>query len=211
MIATAEDISGAIDTIPSHEFVRLKDFAENRITRIGSAAANGRTGDDLLQEAVTRLLEGTRHWDSAKVDIARCVIGVMRSIASAWAGHRQRNRFLPEYASTESELMTFGLEGRPTSPFDGFKADEMTVEEQALAKDGEAERKAFADEIEAACAGDHPALKVLAAFQCGIEGPTIQRDFCWTETEYRTTVRRIKRRAHKLAAKRYARQSQNHN
>jgi hypothetical protein len=79
------------------------------------------------------------------------------------------------------------------------------VAERAIAKDGEAERKAFADEIEDACAGDDPALKILAAFQCGIDGPTIQRDFCWTGTEYRTTVRRIKRRAQKLAAKRYGR------
>lgn len=205
MIATAEDISRAIETIPPHEFVRLTDFAENRVARVGCAAANGRTGDDLLHEAVTRLLEGTRHWDSGKVGISLCLIGVMRSIASAWASHRRRNSSSPEYASTESELVTVGLEGRPASPFDGFKANQMTVEERAIAKDGEAERKAFADEIEGACAGDGPALKILAAFQCGIDGPTIQRDFCWTETEYRTTVRRIKRRAQKLAAKRYGR------
>jgi hypothetical protein len=66
MIATAEDISRTIDTIPRHEFIRLRDFAENRVARIGCAAANGRTGDDLLHEAVTRLLEGTRHWNSGR-------------------------------------------------------------------------------------------------------------------------------------------------
>ena len=205
MIATAVDISQAIDSLPQHEFVRLRDFAENRVLRIGCAAANGRTADDLLHEAVTRLLEGTRHWDSDTINISLCLIGVMRSIASAWAGHRRRNSSSPEYASTESELVTVGLEGASASPFEGFKSEQMTVEERAIAKDGEAKRKAFADEIEGACAGDDAALKVLAAFQCGIDGSTIQRDFCWTETEYRTTVRRIKRRAQKLAAKRYGR------
>jgi hypothetical protein len=205
MIATAEDISRAIDAIPQHEFVRLKDFAENRIARIGCGAAHGRTGDDLLHEAVTRLLEGARHWYPAKVDIVMCLIGVMRSISSAWAGHRRRNASSPEYAAAESELITLGVEGQLASPFDGLKTPEMTVEDQAIAKDGEEERKAFADEIEASCAGDHGALKVLAAFQCGVDAATIQRDFCWTETEYRTTVRRIKRRAHKLAVRRYGR------
>jgi hypothetical protein len=205
MIATAEHISRAIDAIPQHEFLRLKEFAENRRDRIGCRAANGRTGDDLLHEAVTRLLEGTRHWDPAKVDIVMCLIGVMRSIASAWAGRRRRNVSSPDYAATESELITLRVAGELSSPFDGLKTTEMTVEEEAIAKDGEAERRAFADEIEASCAGDHQALKVLAAFQCGVDGATIQRDFCWTETEYRTTVRRIKRRAQKLSLRRYGR------
>ena len=97
MIATAVDISQAIDSLPQHEFVRLRDFAENRVVRIGCAAANGRTADDLLHEAVTRLLEGTRHWDSARINISLCLIGVMRSIASAWAGHLANNVRIAAY------------------------------------------------------------------------------------------------------------------
>jgi hypothetical protein len=207
MTATAEDISRAIDALPSHEFVRLKDYAENRIFRITPRAANGRTDDDLLQEAVIRLFDGTRHWDADKVGIVLCLIGAMRSISSAWAGHRKRNASLPDYAVTESKMVRKDEDGNLISPFDTVKASGRTAEDSAIDHETEAELKARAEQIEALCIGDDAALKVLAAFHSGSDGPTIQTDLGWTETAYRTTVRRIKRRAHKLAERHYGKRS----
>jgi len=203
MTATAEDISRAIDALPSHEFLRLKDYAENRIFRIGPLAANSRTDDDLLQEAVTRLLDGTRHWDTDRVCIVACLIGAMRSISSAWAGHRKRNALSPEYAATESERKREDEDGNLVSPFDAVKSAGRTAEDSAIEQETDAVRKALVEAIEASCAEDDSASKVLAGFQSGIDGPTIQKDLGWTETEYRTTVRRIRRRAHKLAERYY--------
>ena len=79
------------------------------------------------------------------------------------------------------------------------------VEEQATQAEIEAERKALADEIEASCADDDSASMVILGWQSDMDGPAIQKEFGWSETEYRTTVRRIQRRAHKIAERHYGR------
>src|SRR5260221_695063 len=96
-VATAEEITRAIDALTEEESVRLKDYAENRIARIGPRAANRREADELINEAVVRLLEGTRRWYRDNVAFVLYLIGAVRSIASEWAGHRKRNAASPEY------------------------------------------------------------------------------------------------------------------
>lgn len=205
--ATLEDISGAIDELGQADLVRLNHFAANRIYRIGPRAACGRAGDDLLQTAVERLLDGKRHWYPEKTGILRCLLGVIRSISSAWAGSLKRNASSPEYATLEADLIREGEEGEELSPFDALGAGNgaPNVEEQAIEAETEAERKAHADEIEASCADDEPASIVILGWQSDMDGPAIQKDFGWTETEYRTTVRRIQRRAHKITERHYGR------
>lgn len=203
--ATAHQISREIEVLAEYDYVRLKVYAQNRIFRIGPHAANGRTGDDLLQEAVIRLLDGTRHWDPENVDIAKCLIGTMRSIASAWAAHRKRNAARPEYAAIESEWAKKGESENHSSPFDMVKADGLNTEERAIEKDNEAERKTLADEIEASCAGDQAASMVIVRVQSGMDGPAIQKDLGWTPSEYRATVRRIQRRAYKITENHHGR------
>ena len=203
--ATVEDISGEIQALVKHDLVRLEEYAQNRISAIGPYAANGRDHDDLLQEAVRRLLDGRRHWYPDNVDIVKYLIRVIESIASEWAAHHKRNRLSPEYAALESERTKDNEAGKPVSPFDVIGADGLNVEEQAIVDDIEAERKAVADEIEASCAADEPASLVLLDLQSGMKGPAIQQDLGCTETEYRTIVRRIHRRARKISERRYGR------
>ena len=104
-MATPEEISRAIDELGSADLLRLNRYAINRICCIGPHAASGRTEDDLLQTAVERLMDGTRHWFPEKAGILSCLIGAIRSIASAWAAFRKRNADSPEYAILEAELI----------------------------------------------------------------------------------------------------------
>jgi len=203
--ATSQQISREINVLAQHESVRLMAFAQNRISRIGPRAANGRTADDLLHEAVIRLLDGTRNWNPENVDIAKCLIGTMRSIASAWAAHRKRNAARPEYAALESGWGKVGESENCPSPLDIVKAVGLNAEEMAIEKEIEAERKGLADEIAASCAGDRAASMVIVRFESGMDGPAIQLDLGWTPSEYRTTVRRIQRRAYKIAENRHGR------
>src|SRR5438105_2736429 len=159
--ATSDEISRAIDAMREDEFVRLRLFGQNRIFRIRPRAANRRTADDLLQEAVMRLLDGTRHWYPCKVTLVTFLVGAMRSIASEWASHRNRNKAKPEYASFESERTRKDDEGNAVSPFDAVRAEGLNVEEQAIEEGIEAERKAIADEIEQAFSDDEPASMVI--------------------------------------------------
>jgi hypothetical protein len=204
-LATAEDISRAIEALDVHDFVRLSAYAQNRISAIGPYAANGRVSDDLLGGAVTRLLDGRRHWYPENVDIVKYLIRVMESMASEWAAHHKRNKYSPEYAQLECDGTKDDEAGNSVSPFDGISADGLNVEEQAFEQDVEAERKAFADEIEESCAADDGASMVLLGFQSGMKGLAIRQDLGWEETEYRTTVRRIQRRADKISERRYGR------
>ena len=161
--ATPQDISRAIDELSQANLVRLSHFAANRIYRIGPRAACGRAGDDLLQTAVERLLDGTRHWYPEKTDILRCLLGVIKSISSAWAGFRKRNAWSPEYATLETDLIKKDGEGEGLLLFDALSAGNgaLNVEEQAIEAETEAEQKALADEIEALCVDDEPASMVI--------------------------------------------------
>ncbi len=202
--ATAEEISRAIELIGEADFVRLNDYAQNRIIRIGPRAANGRTSDDLLQEAVTRLLNGRRHWYSDRVSLVQCLFGTLRSIASEWASYRERNSDSPEFADLESQQNNNQTE-TGTSPLRSFRSEVPNAEEMTIELDIEAERKALAHQIESSCEGDEAAGMVMLGWQSGMNGPAIQKEMGWTETEYRTTVRRIQRRAQKISGKHYGR------
>ena len=206
-MATPEEISRAIDELGLADLLRLNRYAINRISCIGPHAASGRTEDDLLQTAVERLMDGTRHWFPGKAGIVSCLIGAIRSIASAWAAFRRRNADSPEYAILEAELIKEGEDGEVLSPFDVLSTENASpnVEEQAIQAEIEAERKALADEIEASCADDDSASMVLLGWQSNMDGPAIKNEFGWTETEYRTTVKRIQRRAHQIAERHYGR------
>jgi hypothetical protein len=204
--ATAEEVSHAIEALTLQDSVRLSAYSKNRIAAIGPHAANGRNSDDLFQEAVIRMLDGRRHWFPDNVDIVKYLIGAIESIASEWAGHRKRNRLSAEYAGLESQLAREDDSGKLVSPFDGAGRDgSPNVEEEAVAADIEAERKELADEIEAAFSVDEEASMVIIGLESGMNGPTIQQDLGWSDTKYRTTVRRIKRRAEKISERRYGR------
>jgi RNA polymerase sigma factor (sigma-70 family) len=201
-MATPDEVHRALASLSEADLVRLAAYAQNRISAIGPFAAHGRDRDDLLQEAATRLLDGRRNWYPERVDIVKYLIRVIESIASEWASHRKRNRSSPEYASLESEVSKKDDEGQLISPFAAVPAAGSNVEEQII---DDAESKALADEIEKEFADDEPAGLVLLAWQSGMKGPQIQKDLGWTETEYRTTVRRIQRRAQKIGKGLYGR------
>jgi hypothetical protein len=199
--ATSAEIGQAIEALTHEDNERIERTALNRIARIWRAA-NQRSHKDLIQEAVTRILDGRRSWHKGRVSFTQCLIGAIRSIASEWAGHRKRNKEHPEYASLESDLLKPDEKGRTKSPFDGLQSEALNAEEELIETDvtaeQEAEHKALADKIEAAFADDERASIVLMGFQDGMDGPAIRAEFEFSEKEFRTTTRRIQRRVEKI-------------
>ena len=196
--ATQAQIIAAMESITDENSERLEQVAINRITRIGRKAANGRSHKDLIQEAMERTLAGRRVWYPAQVEFVQHLLGVIRSIASEWAGHRKRNSGSPEYAAVESQITKEDDEGNPLSPFAALADSQPTVEEAMIDAETEAEREALVKAIEEHFADDENASLVLMAWQEGMEGPAIQKDFGFSETTYRSTVRRIKRNSKKI-------------
>jgi|GEM_PF-1056274 len=199
--ATAGDIEEAIKALTDEENERIEQSALNRIARI-YRAANGRSHEDLIQEALVRILDGTRHWYKDRVSFADCLIGASWSIASAWAGHRERNKETPEYAARESDLSRTDEHGKTVSPFDTLDDPAPNTEtgmiEAEITAEQEAESKALADKIEAAFADDERASIILMGFQDGMTGSQIREAFGFSEKEFRTTTRRIQRGAKRI-------------
>jgi len=96
--ATSAEIIRAMESLTDEDSERLEQVAINRIVRIGRRAANGRTDEDLLQEAMTRTLERQRHWYPGNVAFVPYLVGVVWSIASEWAGHRDQRRNSPTWS-----------------------------------------------------------------------------------------------------------------
>lgn len=200
-LATPADIEQALRALALEDTERIRQFAVNRIQRIGRAA-NGRSHDDLTQEALIRLLDGRRHWDKASITFTQCFVGVIRSIASEWSGHRKRNEHLPEYAQLESDLTRTDEEGNDVSPFDRLAEPNLNAE-QALIEvevnaEHEAENKALVQAIEAAFADDDKAAILILGFQDGMDGPSIRAEFGMSEQEFKTTMRRIRYGVNKI-------------
>lgn len=207
--ATCDEVLRAIDALSDAENERIEQFAINRIHRVGRAAA-GRDHEDLLQDAVTSLINGTRHWyPDAGVSFALCLIGAVRSLSSAWAGHRKRNADSPRYAGLDSELSFKTDEGRLSSPLETSaspapNAEERAVEDTVRATEI-AEAKMLADRILESFADDEPATYVLMGFEDGLTGPEIRAALNMSEPQYRTVTRKIQRRAKKIMDEFYGR------
>lgn len=200
--ATSDEVLRAIDALSDAENERIEQFAMNRIHRIGRAAA-GRDHGDLMQDAVTSLINGPRHWyPDDGVPFAECLLGAVRSLSSAWAGHRKRNADSPRYAGLESELSFRTDEGRLASPFEIIGSPVLNAEESAVENEVRAseiaEAKRLADAILDSFADDEQATYVLMGFEDGLTGPEIRAALDMGEPQYRTVTRKIQRRAKKI-------------
>jgi hypothetical protein len=208
--ATSEEILRAIEALTDADNERLEQFAISRILRIGRRAAAGRSHEDLLHESLSRLIDGPRHWFPGKdVSFAECLMGVIRSLSSAWAGHRARNADSPDYAGLETELSYLNEERRLVSPFERLRDTLPTVEQSKIELEEDASRqsaaRALRDAIMDNFADDELAALVLLCLEEGKNGPAIQAELNMTEPQFRTVTRRIQRRAKKIREEFYGR------
>src|SRR5713226_7145868 len=108
--ATPEEIRAAIDGLSKTDWYRLRKFAEYQVFLLGEKTGD-RRGDDLLNEAFTRLLQRSRKWDKSKVGFLGFLYGAMESIANSWL----RKKGSPtEQAILASALVTENDEGEPS-------------------------------------------------------------------------------------------------
>lgn len=208
--ATPEEILQAIDKLTDTDNERLEQFAISRILRIGRRAAAGRTYEDLFQESIRRLIEGPRYWyPEPGTSFVTCLLGTIRSVSSAWAGHRHRNGDSPDYAALETDVQSRNEEGKLVSPFEKLRGASRNVEELKIDLENDSEResaaKAIRDAIMKHFEDDEPAMLVLMCMEDGKNGPAIQAELNMTEPQYRTATRRIQRNAKRIREEFYGR------
>lgn len=177
-------IEQAIESLTDAELWQLQKFADWRIRGLGRAA-RGRTGEDLLGEAILSTLIGAertregRHWNK-KVDFARHLTGAMQSISSGW-----RDSFDEREAHLTTELISYGAEGQEFSPLDTVPSAEP-MPDQYLVAAQEAER------ILSQFEGDAEAAQVLRGMVQGKRKNHIMQELGLKENEYKAALRRIR-------------------
>ena len=127
-----DDVNRAIEALTHGELLKLRNFAAWRVRGLARASC-GRTGVDLLSEAMLSILEGTANNGSGRlwkrnVDLVTLLCGAMRSISSHW-----KRDFVEEEAVLESELATRSGENDWISPLENAASDNPCQERYVAA------------------------------------------------------------------------------
>lgn len=172
--ASTEEVATALATLSTADLLRIRQIAKLRC--VGLSAI---TWEDLLSEAVTRSLAGTRGWPRAVPFIA-FLAQTIRSIASEeW---RRRDH---EQTTLETDLDPAETE-TPTTLAD-LSVDKIDPEREVIA------RKTLTY-IETLFHEDYEANAILRGFAEGATPEQIQSSASLTPTQYASAQKRIRRR-----------------
>jgi DNA-directed RNA polymerase specialized sigma24 family protein len=168
---TVADVASAIEALSATDLVRLKALAQ----LWGRGLPGGIGWADVLNEAIVRVLDGSRAWPFG-VPILAFLSGVMRSICDDyWRRVRHEQRLL---VSCDSQ----SRDGLTVDPMDEL-ADPERV---AVAVAGLAE-------VFRLFAGDPVALKIIDGMANGLVAKDICRAYGISALDYDTARRRMRR------------------
>ena len=186
--ATPADIRTAIEALTSADWTRLRNYAANRILKLGPKA-KGRSREDLLQITLELILDDTRRWDRTKVEFVPFMIWAMKSISSNWArGYKPEERLFLELDAEKTNE-----DGETFRPFDDVK-DENPNPEQRLIDEEQFQADArLLKKIDELFKGDEGAQMVLEAWRDGYDPPGVRTLWELSQKDYDTIVRRIRR------------------
>lgn len=171
--ALRERLNQELNALPPGKYLKLMSYATWRMKPLGHKA-NGRAPQDLLQDALLATLEGRRHWRD-DVDLFRHLIGVMRSISTAWRKKVGEELLESDLATDENE--------RPLN---------------SLVAASDPEKSLIADEelkaIQALFAKDIVCLVILDHLRNGLPAKKSQELLNLEASEYCAAVKKIRRR-----------------
>ncbi len=180
--ASPAEITAAINGLSEVELVRLRQYASARVRLLGRKAGT-ETGDDLLQAAITDLLQDNRRWDKANVSFMGFLFGSMKSISSNWA----KTYAAEEDPIRETDLKQDDSDGKPSrNPLERHASAASSAEDRLI-------NRATLQQIETLFKDDQEAQMVLAAWEDGCDPPGVRELWDLTQNQYNTIVRRIRR------------------
>ncbi|HLM80306.1 MAG TPA: hypothetical protein VK302_06700 [Terriglobales bacterium] len=185
------EVDRAIEALTSSELVRLQKFADFRVRGLGRAA-RGRTGADLLGEAVLRTLIGAedtqrgRHWNK-DVDFELHLKGAIRGISSCWRRH-----FKEKEAYLVSELPIHDAKGREQSPLDNVPQENSLTSSAHAAPDELLIEKEKEERVLTIFKDDPEAAQVVQGLLDKLKKDEIMSKYGLGEKQYAAAVRRIR-------------------
>lgn len=186
-IAGPDEVRAAVSSLSEAQLFKLGQLAEMFAYRLGRRVGSP-DEDELLQDAITRILDGRRKWKPAKVDLVALIAGALRSITSEILEQRKHQPRtilecdLPQLDPHEQEitLAQMTADHRPNVEH-VLMISEQTTADQLL------------DRIEALFSDDPLAGLILSEWIHGSSGTEIMGAMGLSRQEYDTAVRRIYR------------------
>ncbi len=178
------DVDRAIEALTPSELLRLQQFAAFRVRGLGRAA-RGRTGEDLLAEALLGTLIGAevtgkgRHWNK-DVDFVQHLTGAMRSISSCW-----KRQFKEKEAYLISELFLRDAEEQEGSPLENVASGDPAADQRLIEKDEE-------DRVLTIFKADPQATQVLHGLLGSLRKNEIMSSYRLDEKKYAAAMKRIR-------------------
>jgi DNA-directed RNA polymerase specialized sigma24 family protein len=189
-VATAEEISEAIEKLLPDEWAKLYAYADNR-ARMMALYGAAVEGKDLVQKAVIAMLEARRSWNPKKVTFPGVLMGAMKSIAS---NHKAKS-LTSGYSVPESQLPTGGDDDEAKTLAEFYPDYRLNPEQQMVASEVEEDRAAFTDALYGLFGEDLEALLVMDCWKEGLSGSDIIKTLEIDRKGYETIVRRIRRKS----------------
>lgn len=184
------DVERAIQELTTTDRLRLKQFAALRMFALGRAA-RGRTGEDLLSEAILRTLMGLetmekgRHWNK-NVDFVRHLTGAMQSIAHCW-----KRTFNDNEPYLACELLKCDEEGEEMSPFESLGSGLPTMAQDLIARERE-------HEILARFKHDPEAIALIQGLLDGLKKSESVQKYGFSQKRYEAVLKRIRMKLSRL-------------
>jgi DNA-directed RNA polymerase specialized sigma24 family protein len=173
-----EEVIDTLSNLKDTDWVRFKGLARLRATGLRNA-----TADDLVSEAVKRILDGTRNWPR-DLSAGQFFSGVIRSIASDWRDQQKKEAHINITLQHPAEDDIFA-----TDAFDGSANEgryDLSPERIVVARDALLE-------IQKMFEHDDNALAVILGRAEGMSPAETQKEFSMTATEYDSATRKIRR------------------
>jgi len=188
LVASPDEVRQAIASLTESETVKLRRMAERAafrlLRKIWGVAAN-----DIMQEAMLRVLREKRHWKPQKVDFVGLLIGTISSIESDWRKRAERG----ETPVLETDLPATNSEGDAMPTALQQAVDHRPTPERQLLENETLTEEQLLQEIEALFSEDPLAGLILSEWQRGTKGPEIMKALDLTRQDYDTAVRRMDR------------------
>jgi DNA-directed RNA polymerase specialized sigma24 family protein len=187
-IAGPDEVRQAISLLTDGELLKLKRLAEQAIYRLRRKIWSV-DADDLLHDAILRLLAEKRRWKPKRVDLMGQIAGIIASIESSWrkSGKRSQPPLL------ETDLVTDNADGEAVPTALDLAADQRHGPEQRIIAGEELTEEQLINQIEELFSEDSLASLVFSEWQRGTTGPEIMKALDLTRQQYDTAVRRMDR------------------
>jgi DNA-directed RNA polymerase specialized sigma24 family protein len=187
-IAGPDEVWAAVSSLSEAELFKLGQLAKMSAYRLGRSAGSP-DDDDLLQDAITRLLDGRRKWKPGKVDLVGLIAGTLKSMTSEileQKKHQPKTKLECDLRpldpnEQETNLLQIAADHRPNAEQELLVAEQITGEQ-------------LFDQVEALFSDDALAGLILSEWRRGNSGADIMGAMSLSRQEYDTAVRRIYRR-----------------